>query len=211
MALKSSFLTPFKDKRLTIKPGSDEISEPFQKWLDLLVQFINRRQQVINLTSFTADYKLKVGDCGMVNITAASTPLNVACEEGVYEIRVIFDRATFAADSDFGININNVTHVGAVLTGHLRADTSIATDQITYQDAARDKHLDFTNARWMHVTATITIMAGFSAANGIGFGRVSGQESLFTISTYWPGTHTSLGTIIIDEAATGVAYVRRTA
>lgn len=212
MALKGSQLTSYKDQVIT-EEGTNTAHPKFQKWLDVLYEFVVRRQKVIDLTNATSDYKLKVGECAKVRISAATTALHIACEDGVYEVRVIFDHTTFAADSDFGIRANNVDDVGAFIHCRIRGATDIATDEIDTTDAAVDKHMDGAASRYISVVACIMIMGNISVASGIMFAIdvTTNVETVSISGTRYGTLHTSLGTILLSEAATGMAYVRRTA
>jgi hypothetical protein len=175
--------------------------------------FLTRLCTTQDLTGAEEDYYLAIGETAKVNITSASTPLHVACENGVYEINIIFDKTTFAADSGCGLQVNNQDFVGEFIRGLLRGATDIATDEVDMSDAAADRHWQGTSTRLMQLKGTVTIMDGFSAASAHVFGidTTTNVENIIVLSTYWAGTHYSLGTILLSEDATGVCYLRRTA
>jgi hypothetical protein len=176
---------------------------------------IAKLNTVVDLTSAVADYSLSVNETAKINITAASTPLNIAVTNGSYDFRIVFDPSTFAADSTFYLQINNADKTGAVIKSADRASTAFATDEVDTNDAACDGHLDLgglTNMELLHITGSLTIMGAFSSMSGRVWGQTgAGVEHMVDISTHWAGTHTSAGTIVISEAATGVCYVKRTA
>src|SRR5688572_8161515 len=98
---------------------------------------------VIDLTSASSDYTLSVNETAKINITAASTPLNIAISAGKYEIDILFDVSTFAANSVFGIQANNAASVGNFIRFALKGSTTFATDEIDVSIAAQDSHAQY--------------------------------------------------------------------
>lgn len=180
-----------------------------------LVVAVGKLNTAVNTTAETSDYSLSVGETAQIDITTASTPLNIAVEDGVYEITILFDPTTFAVDSSFVLNTNNVTHAGEFTRVSLRGDTTIATDEVDASVLAVDGHLDHSiNGQYIQVTATIIIMGSISSATCISFymPQATGVPRIATVSTLWTAAaHTSLGTLVVSEAVTGVVYVKRTA
>lgn len=194
------------------------ISALLQRWLDETIRKLNSALQprVIDLTNVSTDYELSVGETAKITITAASTALNVAVEDGVYEIDLIFDPTTFAADQTIALNPNNTTYVG--LLGFL-ADldsTAIATDETDTVDVNVDEHR-FSGSVMMrphHAWGRLTILGNRTSMFFKCRGRtVAGVNYKFDGSTSGDIAvpHTSLGTVLTGEACIGMAYVKRIA
>jgi hypothetical protein len=166
---------------------------------------------VVDLTSATEDYPLSVNETAKITISAASTPLNIAVEDGVYEIDLIFDRSTFAADRSVGLQANNATGVGLYTFEGIQATVASTTMQVLSTDEHR-----FTGGILSRPIACYGRLYIFgtnstllSHANGT---TLAGDSYLYETSTRRSSfTHTSLGTLVTGEACTGVAYVKRIA
>jgi hypothetical protein len=200
---------------LQLVGDSDSLEGDFESLEDVVAALVvatGKLNTVVNTTSESPDYELSVGETAVINITAASTPLNIAVEDGVYSINVVFDHTTFAADSSFGIQINNADQAGAVIRCRIRGATDIATDEVDTADTAADRHMDAIMSRIIQVKGELIIMGNISSMTGQAFGiDASNVEQISIVGTRWGGAHTSLGTIVISEAATGVCYVTRMA
>lgn len=187
-----------------------DVAEWTQEWKN----HVTRLCTVTDLTGAEEDYPLAIGETVLVSISAALTPLNISCGDGVYEVRIIFDPDSFAANSDFGIRLNHEDHVGEFTRADIRGATSFATDEVDMVDSATDNHFNTDNHFLIHILGTITIMGTISVAHGTVFGIDSaGVENISVVGTYRKNDtlHTSLGTIFLSEAATGVCYVTRRA
>jgi len=194
--------------------------QAIDRWRSGIIRSLNalssrhhKLDTVADLTNAPSDYRLSVGETAKISISAASTPLNIACEDGVYEIRIAFDHMSFAADSDFYIQANNTEDIGGYNRCDLRASTTFATDEVDVVDSNGNGHFDTAAMRYQHITGTITIIGAVSFGNCIAFGvTLAGSRHTAIVGTRWDtATHTSLGTIVLSEAATGICYVKRIA
>jgi hypothetical protein len=179
---------------------------------------VGKLNTVVDLTSASSDYELSVNETAKITITAASTPLNIAVEDGVYELHMEFDATSFAADQAVQLDINNTTYVGTVAFVGLEANTAIATDEVDARDAGVDGHRFYPASLVRPQTACGRLIitsanSGTTSLMSEARGRsVAGLNYIFHISTRMTGTpHTSLGTLQVGEVATGVCYVKRIA
>ena len=193
-------------------PAKYKITDNLVLWLS---SFYDGLTSPIDLTSATSDYELSVGEVAKITISAASTPLNIAVEDGVYEIDLSFDPTTFSADRVVQLDINNAAQTGLVAFNGYISGTVIATDEFDASDATTDSH------RFIGIVASIPdhawgrlIIRGsrssfFAETKGQ---TLAGDTYLYKLSTrFGNAPHTSLGTLQIGEAATGVCYVKRIA
>jgi hypothetical protein len=83
----------------------------------------------VAITSRTSDYPLKPGEVAYRTYTAAtSVPLNIATEEGVYEVSIMGDKTVSAASSvDIGFSPNNLP----VLSSELECLGSLILSEFT--------------------------------------------------------------------------------
>jgi len=173
---------------------------------------------VVNTTSESPDYELSVGETAVINITAASTPLNIAVEDGVYSLTFEFDQSTFGADREVTLEINNTTYVGEFVASRFSASTGYATDEVDTSDATLDAHhmvaglAGANTARPYRIDARLVISGQRSTLFSDYFGTSTSriQGSIRSLRNATP-THTSLGTLNAGEVVTGTAYVQRIA
>lgn len=168
---------------------------------------------VVDLTSASSDYELSVGETAKINITVATTPLHIAVEDGVYEIKMLFDSGSFAADQTIELQANNTTYAGEFTMITLSGDTAIATDEVDVATVANDTYVLGINSRPRIFSGTLTISGLLSGLSGIFYAVVTGSSRIRCNATWRSGSvaHTSLGTLSIGEDATGIIYVKRIA
>lgn len=177
----------------------------------------------INITTYSVDYPLSVGEVVKVNVTAASTPLNVSVSDGIYDIICDFDETTFAATQVITLEINNTTYSSTFNTTRFAASTVFATDEVDTTDGSQDSHQMSASdggaadlsPYMIHSRLVITgnrstlfsTSYGTTAAAGAGTNIVGKICSRRNASP----AHTSLGTLNAGEVATGVVYIHRLA
>lgn len=170
---------------------------------------------VKDLTSATSDYSLSVNETAKIDITAASTALNIAVSDGVYEMNMVFDESTFASDGQVIFQPNNQDHAGEFFYVGERFSDAIATDELDVSDggAARDNiFFAFSATTPRAMRAKITILGTRSSCFSELFGTQSGNPADQAVKTSWVATAwTSLGTLVLPEDATGICYVKRIA
>lgn len=178
-----------------------------------LVSAVGKLNTVVNTTSESSDYDLSVGETAVINITAASTPLNIAVEDGVYELELLFESSTFGADQDIDLQANNTTYVGEFGRISLIADTAIATDEVDTVIADMDSYELAVGSRPRVITARLVISGNISGMRVGSYGVTAASRRIRETYIWRDGSvaHTSLGTLSIGEAATGVMYVHRVA
>ncbi len=167
---------------------------------------------VVDTTSESPDYALSVNETAVINITAATTPLNVAFSNGKYEIDVLFDVSTFTANSAFGFQGNDADHAGEFVRCELSASTVHATDEVNTSIVASDRHLEQTETgKPIRAVASLVVMGGISHMSGIVSYLDSGANpAIAPIQSQWNTALTAL-TIFASEVATGICYVKRIA
>lgn len=207
----SSQLSPYKDTEVT-KDGAI-IHPRFQKWLDILWDHIVHQHRPIDLTNTNEDFRLRVGEIAKINITGASTPLNIEVGDGHYLLDIAFDQSTFAADQDIYLNINNTTYTGEFKAVFIRANTAINPLQVDVVDTDTDCHFLASAMSPYRISMSLRIFGNMSEVSGDVHGQVSGNREYHSMHSVRVATplHTSLGTLEIGEAATGLVYVRRLA
>jgi hypothetical protein len=197
------------------KPHGD-----FQKWLDLLLgplnalaRAVNLLNQVKDLTGGTTDYALAVNEVAKIDITAASTDLHIAVEDGVYELELLFDSTTFSADRDIDLQANNTTYGTEFNRMSLIADAAIATDEVDAVEADTDVYQLGVATRPRCITARLVISGLLSSMVSNSYGITAGSRRLRQTYIWRNGSvaHTILGTLTTGEACTGVLYVKRMA
>lgn len=174
---------------------------------------------VVDLTGATADYPLSVNETAKINITAASTPLNIAVEDGVYELHIIIDPETFAADSNANLQLNGADQTGEIYRNTTRISESIATDEIDTDFSNADDRFYFVYdlGRICSIRATLHKRSSDAYCHNstILYTLPGGVALLHTDDnkSYWPSASdwTSMGNLVFTEAATGVCYVKRIA
>lgn len=178
-----------------------------------LVVAVGKLNTVVDTTSATSDYELSVNETAMVSVTAATTALNIAVEDGVYEISGLFDSGTFGADQDITLQANNTTYAGEFLRTRMIGDTAIATDEYDQVDGDDSTYAIAVSSRLRSFKTTLVINGLFSTSITKSYGITAGSRRSSLIFTWRSGSaaHTSLGTLSIGEAATGVVYVKRIA
>lgn len=176
---------------------------------------ITKVNAVVDLTSAVADYSLSVNETAKINITAASTPLNIAVEDGVYEVNILFDNSTFAAGQPTALNPNNTTYANGFSFTASRADVGFATDEIDVTEStAQTTHvIDPGSLTPRQIEIKLTIFGTISSIVTTMHCNTSANNRIVQSASYWNNgvVHSSLGTLSIVEAATGVCYVKRLA
>ncbi len=174
---------------------------------------VSKLGTVVNTTALMSDYALAVNETAVVNITAASTPLNIAVEDGVYQMDLLFDSATFGADQNIDLQANNTTYAGEFLRVSITGDASIATDEVDVVESDEGEYELAVGTRPRCITARLVIDGMLSSVVSGFYGTTAGNRRLRQLYTWRDGSvaHTSLGTLSIGEVATGVLYVKRMA
>jgi len=175
---------------------------------------VARLCNVVDLTGAEEDYPLAIGETARINISAASTLLHIAVEDGVYDIDGIFDEASFAADQVINLNANNTTYANEFRAVRISADTSFATDEVdTGESTTLAAHALSGNSavKPRHFNGRLIISGVLSNMTITMMCTSAGSQRLSVTTSSWPVSvaHSSLGTLSIVEPATGVIYVRR--
>jgi hypothetical protein len=175
---------------------------------------IEKLTTVKDLTSATEDYALSVNETAKIDISAASTDLHIALEDGVYEIFLIFSPATFASDRVIGLLPNGQQYANEFTQIMLRGDTSITTDEVDVITQTLNNHrFSGVALKPNQINSVLTISGNMSYLMSEAVGTNSGNLNITKTSTTWDQStaHESAGSIEIGEAATGVCYVKRIA
>jgi hypothetical protein len=185
-------------------------------WINWITNWFKRTTKVIDLTGLTDsedDYRLAIGEVVRIDIAEASTLLRIAVEDGVYELDLSFDDSTFGADRDIVLNANNTTYTAEFRRIRIAGDTALATDEVDTSNGDDDYFIFATTCRARHIHARLIIYGNIS--NMVVTSNVvdAGSKRLNITASSWVGSdpHSSLGTLSIGEAATGVCYVKRIA
>lgn len=222
---KLSTVAPYKEGGIV--PG-------LQKWLDILFAALRgdittdglvngvdiaKLTTIKNTTSETSDYALSVGETAQIDITAASTALNIAVEDGWYDLTFEFDSTTFLNDRAIVLQVNNTTYTNEFLATRFGASTGFATDEVDTSDLTTDTHpLTFglagaTTLTPYRIDCRLVISGNRTSLFSVAYGNSGASRIVSQICSIRTATpaHTSLGTLSIVEVATGTAYVKRLA
>lgn len=210
---KLSNISPYK---------GDGVTPRLQKWLDILYDALrdaSKLNTIVNTTSLSSDYALSVGETAQIDITTDSVPLNIAVEDGWYEITIEYDISTFSADRAIALEINNTTYTNDFLITKFVASTGLATDEVDTNDATADSHLmtiglaGGSTIKPYRVDASLVISGQRSKLFAIHYGTSTGTRVAGYVHSIRNNTpaHTSLGTLNSGETCTGTVYVHRRA
>lgn len=178
-----------------------------------------KQNTVVDLTGASSDYDLSVGETAKIDVTAASTALNIAVEDGVYDIFCEFDISTFNADRSIRLQVNNTDYTGEFVGSRFAASTAFTTDEVDAAEPTADNHLmsfgvsGNGDIRPYRIDSRLIINGNRSSLFSESFGTAGGTRIQGHIRTQRNATpaHTSLGTLSIGEVATGIVYVHRVA
>lgn len=178
------------------------------------IDTINRLHTIKNVTAETSDYSLIPGETVQIDISAASTPLNIAVENGVYEMVMQFDPGTFSADRQVSISPNNTTYANAFTRHVLFGESNAATEAQAAN--ATESSFVFTTGTIHYIKAELIIDGNFRTLGILDVGCTTGGNRRTVVGdSYWNSStaYTSAGTIMISgsDAVTGVCYMKRVA
>ena len=163
---------------------------------------------IVDLTSATEDYTLAPGEVAKIIYTSTtSVPLRIATSEGVYELFIVGNVTAAVHDgwTSFRPNTAGISTFYSDIFGQQNGGTPSGTastgTSILVQDGA------LVSTRGIAHTYTASKSAEFS-----GFGRRTSyrqRRSVFAYCTDTTTAWTSLGTILLSAAQTGIITVRR--
>jgi hypothetical protein len=192
----------------------DQYNRTLVRSLNALGVRLQKVNTVIDVTSETSDYSLSVNETAKITISAASTPLNIATMDGKYSISMDFDISTFASDQTLLFQVNNTDYTNEFLITRLNASTALATDEVDTADVTANNHR-FTPGTFSpyRIDCELVIRGNQSSLMSYAYGTNSTNRFIsFTGSVRNASpAHTSLGTLNLGEACTGVLYVKRQA
>jgi hypothetical protein len=200
----------------TISPYKGDGTTPLlQKWLEILwgwIKHVTLFGTIKDLTSAASDYSLSINETAKINITAASTPLNIAVSDGWYEIAIVFNQSTFSADRAVSLDPNNTTHTNEMSRSNVLFDVNVATDELDVSEAT-ESTLSVGSASFFSINAKIVIFGNHKEWEWRARGLVTGNRRMFFGNSYWNSSTawTSLGTLQCVEVVTGICYVTRVA
>jgi hypothetical protein len=181
--------------------------------------FANTKNDPVNLTGATADYPLWPGQSAMLNITASSTALRVAVEDGRYDLAIEYDISTFAADQSINLEVNNTTYSNDFTITKFSASVGFATDEEDTVDQTASSHvmtlgLSGSAAISPHIVNASLVISNSGQRSKLRsefYGTSSGSRVAGFVGSVRNNTpaHTSLGTLNSGEACTGTVYIRR--
>lgn len=176
--------------------------------------------EVVNLTSATSDYALSVGETAYINFSSeASIPLNVATEDGLYEIEIYTLLNASAIDATMRLLPNNISSGTAFqsFVDYVDKQTTDSTGSLTW--AAYHINGDPAFRLWSASGRTKLEVSTFIEAKTIfehSLARrvLNATTNIRPLTAYssWNDTTTdwtSLGTITCSVAISGKIVIKR--